>query len=105
MSGAGLMAGARPCAVTRAGQPGGMAKKKTTTPDERAGRVAQQHHGLITAAQALRCGISSTEVSRRVARGRWQRLARGVYRIVGAPETAEQPTFRSEEHTSELQSL
>src|SRR3546814_7972951 len=68
MSGAGLMAGARPCAVTRAGQPGGMAKKKTTTPDERAGRVAQQHHGLITAAQALRCGISSTEVSRRVAR-------------------------------------
>src|SRR3546814_797650 len=70
-----------------------MAKKKTTTPDERAGRVAQQHHGLITAAQALRCGISSTEVSRRVARGRWQRLARGVYRIVGAPETAEQPTF------------
>ncbi len=60
---------------------------KRTTPDQRAGRIAARHHGLITTGQASSCGLTSTHITRRVRHGRWERLARGVFRINGAPAT------------------
>lgn len=66
---------------------------KPTTPDQRAGRIAARHHGLITTAQATTCGLSPTQITRRARSGRWERLARGVFRIVGAPPSPVQTTY------------
>jgi hypothetical protein len=66
---------------------------KRTNPDERAGRIAARHHGLITTEQAARCGLTSAHITRRVRSGRWERLARGVFRITGAPATPAQATL------------
>jgi hypothetical protein len=67
--------------------------KRRSSPDERAGRIAARHHGLITAAQAVACGLTSTHITRRVRAGRWERLAPGVYRIRGAPPSPAQATY------------
>ncbi len=50
-------------------------------------RVALAQHGLITAADAARLGISPRSVKRRVAVGQWQRLAKGVWRLTHLPDT------------------
>jgi hypothetical protein len=60
------------------------------TPDERAARLAARNHGLITRAQAHRCGLTDRQIERRTQTGRWMRCAPGVYRIAGAPETGHQ---------------
>lgn len=45
------------------------------------------HHGIISRSEARRLGMSQAAISRRVASGRWTRVAPGVFRIVGAPVT------------------
>lgn len=66
---------------------------RRTTLDERAGRIAARHHGLITTSQAASCGLTSTHITRRIRTGRWERLARGVFRISGAPPSPAQATY------------
>lgn len=44
-----------------------------------------QHHGVVTAREARRLGMTPAEIRARVARGRWQRLHAGVYVPVGTP--------------------
>jgi very-short-patch-repair endonuclease len=53
--------------------------------DARCAGVAAGQFGLITAAQALEQGMSRDAIVRRVASGRWERVAIGVYRLPGAP--------------------
>jgi hypothetical protein len=60
------------------------------TPDERAARLASRNHGLLTRAQAHRCGLTDRQIGRRTQTGRWMRCAPGVYRIAGAPVTGHQ---------------
>ena len=55
------------------------------TADARTGSLAELQHGLISAAQAQRAGLSRTQIRHRVATGRWIRVERGVYRISGVP--------------------
>lgn len=74
-----------------AAQAGGMTPP--TTPDERAGRIAARHHGLITVTQALTCGLSSDRIAHRARSGRWERLARGVFRVAGAPVSPTQTLY------------
>ncbi len=59
-------------------------------PDVRAAGLARGQHGLITFDQALQVGLSPDQVQVRLARGAWERVVRGVYRIAGAPETWQQ---------------
>jgi hypothetical protein len=47
--------------------------------------VASTQHGLITFDQAIAVGLSPQQVQRRVARGQWVRVHRGVYRVAGTP--------------------
>ena len=48
------------------------------------------HHGLITYAKALKLGMTRSQVSGLVQRGRWEVVQRGVYRLVGCPPVAGQ---------------
>jgi predicted transcriptional regulator of viral defense system len=61
-----------------------------TTPDQRAERLAARQHWLLTREQALRCGLSSRQIERRVASGRWAAVQRGLYRLAAAPITWQQ---------------
>jgi Transcriptional regulator, AbiEi antitoxin/REase_MTES_1575 len=56
-------------------------------PAERAATCAAAQRGHITSEQCRDCGLSPSAVRRLVARGAWERVAPGVYRIVGAPLT------------------
>lgn len=55
--------------------------------DQRIGALAAKQHGLISMRQAAGAGLSHTQVRRRVAVGRWERMAHGIYRVHGAPVT------------------
>lgn len=52
--------------------------------------LAEKQHSVITFEQALACGLTVKQVRHLVETGRWERLARGVYRIAGSPRTWEQ---------------
>lgn len=65
----------------------------TPTPDQRIARLAARHHGLLTRSRALSCGFSDRQISTRLATGRWESLAPGVYRIGGAPPTDAQRAY------------
>jgi very-short-patch-repair endonuclease len=52
--------------------------------------LAKTQHGLVTRAQALECGLSRSAIQHRRERGRWELVARGVYRISGALESPRQ---------------
>ena len=60
------------------------------SPDATAADLAATQHGLITYRQALEVGLSPAAVRTRADTGRWARVARGVYRIGGAPVTWQQ---------------
>lgn len=47
--------------------------------------LSSRQWGLVTAAQALRCGVSRMQLSRLVAAGHLERLVVGVYRDSGTP--------------------
>lgn len=49
--------------------------------------IARRQHGAATHAQALASGLSSRQVSHRLATARWQRLHRGVYVLHNGPLT------------------
>jgi hypothetical protein len=57
------------------------------TPDQRVDQFAAGHHGLVTRAAAMRCGLSRDQIDRRVATGRFVLLAPSVYRVGAAPVT------------------
>lgn len=44
-----------------------------------------RQHGLLTRADALGAGLSPRQVQVRLARGSWELVTRGVYRIAGTP--------------------
>jgi hypothetical protein len=47
--------------------------------------LAEQQHGVVSAAQAASCGLSHETLRQRVLRGIWQRLLPGVYLLQGGP--------------------
>jgi very-short-patch-repair endonuclease len=49
--------------------------------------LATQQHGLITRRQALERGLSPKAIKHQLRRRSWQPVARGVYKLTGAPET------------------
>ena len=53
------------------------------SPDVRIARIAARQHGVITFAQALACGFTPRMVAYRVETGRWRRLHRRVYVLIG----------------------
>ena len=55
--------------------------------DAHAGRIAERQHGLITGPRARRIGFSQHQIDRRIAQGRWIRVARDVYAVRGSPHT------------------
>jgi hypothetical protein len=59
-------------------------------PDLEIARLAERYHGVVTRAQALRIGMSSRSIARRVELGAWERLHDGVYRLAGTPRNWEQ---------------
>lgn len=58
--------------------------------DQRMEALARTQHGLVTTAQALDLGLTENGVWHRVRRGGLHRVLRGVYRLPGAVETAQQ---------------
>lgn len=53
-------------------------------------RLAGRQFGVFSRAQAFDCGASRSLIQRRVAAGRWEAMAWGVYRLVGSNEGWEQ---------------
>ena len=51
---------------------------------------ASRQHGLITRVQARDLGLSDAGVHRRLRKGEWERVHRGVFRLAGAPATWQQ---------------
>jgi hypothetical protein len=70
-----------------------MATKQHSTPDERLGRWAEKHLGVITLDRAVAVGLSARQVQIRVRRGGLVRVRQGVYRVNGAPITPEQEAY------------
>ncbi len=57
---------------------------------KRFGALARRQLGVLTRAQAAEAGLSAAELRSELESGRWERVGRGVYRVVGAPESWEQ---------------
>jgi hypothetical protein len=49
--------------------------------------LVRRQFGLISREQAMKAGFSSSAVDRRIAAGTWEVVARGVYRLPGAPRS------------------
>jgi very-short-patch-repair endonuclease len=56
-------------------------KPRQTFPDHRIAALAEDQHGLVTAAQLRLAGVSSSSISRRLEAGRLHRIHRGVYAV------------------------
>jgi len=52
--------------------------------------LARRQHGAITRGQAIRLGMSSPAIGRRISAGEWVRVFQGVYRLAAAQPTWEQ---------------
>ena len=59
----------------------------TTTADNAARTILRRQHGAISADQARGAGPSQEQCEWRVERGDWVRASRGVFTLVGTPET------------------
>ena len=57
--------------------------------DRRLAAVAVAQHSLITLADVIAAGGTPAHAQRRVASGRWERVASGVHRIAGVPSSYE----------------
>ncbi len=55
--------------------------------EERVLRRMRQQHGLIHRSQALEDGMTSGQIEQRLRTGRWERVARGVYRHAATRQT------------------
>jgi very-short-patch-repair endonuclease len=62
-------------------------------PDSLCADLARSQHGVISRSQALRIGLSSDAIARRLSRGRWETLYPRVYRVSGAPPSWRQTLF------------
>ncbi len=60
-----------------------------SNPKKAAAQVAAAQHGVITAGQAARAGLSMGEVRGLLDAGLWDRRAREVYAVAGAPSSFE----------------
>jgi very-short-patch-repair endonuclease len=58
--------------------------------EQRLAHDAQHQHGLVTRAQVRAAGLSARQVTRRLERGRWQVVRRGVYAGGWVPPSWEQ---------------
>jgi very-short-patch-repair endonuclease len=58
--------------------------------DPRMEELAAAQHGLITCRQAIALGFSRKAIRHQLAQNQWRAVARGVYRLAGAPSTARQ---------------
>jgi very-short-patch-repair endonuclease len=67
--------------------------KKRVNPDERLGRWAEKHLGLVPLDRALKIGLTARQVELRARRGRLIRVRHGVYRVNGAPVTTDQEAY------------
>lgn len=67
--------------------------RKPTTPDDRLGRWAQKHLGVVTCERAIALGLSNRQLQIRARQGRLVRVGRGVYRVNGAPITPDQQAY------------
>ena len=56
----------------------------------RARELAQRQHAVIARRQAVDVGIHRRTIDRLLARGEWELVSRGVYRVVGSQRTWEQ---------------
>jgi hypothetical protein len=50
---------------------------------------SRRQHGIFTIAQAIECGVPKVTIYRRAARGRYEPLWPGVFRVSGVPDTKE----------------
>jgi predicted transcriptional regulator of viral defense system len=53
-------------------------------------RVLERQHGVVTDEQALAAGLTYEAIRHLLRTGRWERVASGLYRLVGSPPTWEQ---------------
>lgn len=58
--------------------------------DRKIATLAEKQHGTFTALQAGAAGFTREAIRHRLASGRWERVAEGVFRLPGAPRTWEQ---------------
>jgi hypothetical protein len=58
--------------------------------DVLAAAFASKHRGLLTGDEVRRIGITRHAVEHRLATGRWERIARDLFRIAGTPHSWEQ---------------
>jgi very-short-patch-repair endonuclease len=56
-------------------------KSRLISPDQRIAALAEDQHGLVTAAQLRAAGVSSSSVSRRLQAGRLHSVHHGVYAV------------------------
>lgn len=49
--------------------------------------IARRQHGAFNRGQALEAGLTRTKIEGRLARGLWERLDYGVFRMAGTPST------------------
>jgi Transcriptional regulator, AbiEi antitoxin len=52
-------------------------------------QLAGRQHGVFARNQSMALGLAPSAIERSVASGRWRRLTRGVFAVVGAPRTPE----------------
>ena len=52
--------------------------------------LAERQFGVISRLQAIRCGLTSSAIGRRVEAGDWERLHQGVYRLGGSLRSIDQ---------------
>jgi hypothetical protein len=62
-------------------------------PDVEITFLAAKHHGVFSRAQAIGVGFTSRQIDRRLSSRRWELLARGVYRMAGAPPSWRQDAY------------
>ena len=53
-------------------------------------RIARRQRGLITAPQALACGLTAGQITSRLRNGTWVLIRPDVYAVAGAPQSWEQ---------------
>ena len=58
--------------------------------DAAVARIAARRHSLVSREDALGCGMTDRMIHQRLASGRWQRVAPGLYRLAGVPVTWKQ---------------
>src|SRR5205823_409301 len=64
--------------------------KRLLTPDQRVAQILSAHHSVVSGAEARSAGLTQRQIDLRVETGRWSRPVRGVFVLVGSPDTWQQ---------------